>query len=289
MVNKSVKTLRPILRLLIAALPLAVAPTIVGQTAAAPPSRLGSTIFKWENLVAKPSAVGHVRRVANHPTATLEVLECHVTTLGPGLSSHAAHQHPQEEFIIVKEGTLEVVINGHARRAGPGSLLFYAANDFHHVRNVGDQPATYFVFNLKTAATAAAPAVPAAQSAPPGKLRSQVYVWEELAVQPTKTGERRAILNSPTVTCNNLSCHATTLHAGLAAHAAHRHPDEELVLVKEGTIDVMVNGDTQRAGPGSIFFFTSNDEHGMRNAGDTTATYYIIRFITAATPKPAAK
>jgi len=50
-------------------------------------------------------------------------------------------------------------------------------------------------------------------------------------------------------------------------------------------VDVNINGQTQRAGPGSICFFSSNDLHGMRNAGDSRATYYVIRMVTRATPQ----
>jgi quercetin dioxygenase-like cupin family protein len=87
----------------------------------------------------------------------------------------------------------------------------------------------------------------------------------------------------------SLTCHATTVNAGDASHAAHRHADDEIVIVKEGTLDVMINGESQRAGAGSVLFFASNDLHGMRNAGDTRVTYYVVRMITSATPKPAAK
>ena len=93
------------------------------------------------------------------------------------------------------------------------------------------------------------------------------------------------MLNSPTVTLANFEAHITTLKPGEAPHAAHRHPDEELVVVKEGTIEVSINGEKQRAGAGSIFFYGSNDEHGMKNVGTTNATYFVIRVVTEATPK----
>jgi quercetin dioxygenase-like cupin family protein len=79
----------------------------------------------------------------------------------------------------------------------------------------------------------------------------------------------------------------TTLHPGLAAHAARRHPDEEIIMIKEGALDVTINGATTRAGTGSVIFFASNDEHGLKNADDSPATYYVIRVFSAATPKPA--
>jgi quercetin dioxygenase-like cupin family protein len=275
---------------------LAVAPvvttlSVMGQTPAAVASsaRLGSTVFHWENLMARPSGVGVRRDVANQPTATLERFECHISTLNAGNMSHPPHRHPQEEFIIIKEGTLDVFINGKVQRVGPGSLFFFASNDLHNVTNVGDTPATYLVFNLTTAATGTAPSQAAADSAAPGKLRSTVFDWEKLAVKTTKTGERREIVDSPTVTCANFECHVTTLDPGEVPHASHYHPDEELVIVKEGLMEVTINGVTQRAGPGSIIFYASNDEHGMKNAGPTRATYHVVRIVTEATPKLAMK
>jgi quercetin dioxygenase-like cupin family protein len=78
-------------------------------------------------------------------TATLDELEIHVTTLPPGQASHAPHTHPEEEVIIIKEGTLEVYQAGQTRVVGPGAVLFMASYEPHAVKNVGDTPATYHV------------------------------------------------------------------------------------------------------------------------------------------------
>jgi quercetin dioxygenase-like cupin family protein len=50
-----------------------------------------------------------------------------------------------------------------------------------------------------------------------------------------------------------------------------------LVIVKEGTLEVTINGASRTAGPGSMFFFASGDLHGLRNVGEGDATYYVIR------------
>jgi quercetin dioxygenase-like cupin family protein len=268
-------------------LALLLAPLSLIAQPAAPAAKLGSMVFKWEDLKTRPTGNGERRDVTDGPTATFEGFESHITTLLPGKMSHAPHQHAREELIILRDGTLDVTINGATTRAGPGSLLFFAANDFHNVQNVGDTPATYFVFNFSTAATKTVPKEGAAALAVPGKLGSRVFDWAKLEAKPTKTGERRGVVDSPTTTLKNFECHVTTLKAGEAPHAAHRHPDEEIILVKEGTLDVTINGVTTRAGAGSILFYGSNDEHGMRNAGDTTASYYVIRIVTDITPPKA--
>jgi quercetin dioxygenase-like cupin family protein len=249
---------------------------------------LGSHVFKWEDLAVKPSGVGERRDVADQPTATLDRFECHLSTLNPGRPSHPPHRHPQEELIVLKEGTLEVFINGTTQRVGPGSLFFFASYDLHAVRNVGDVPAKYSVFNFATPITKSLPAKPAAESAAPTQLHSSVFDWEKLAVEKTKTGERRSIVNSPTVTLANFESHVTTLNPGESPHPVHHHPDEEIVLIKEGSVEVTLKGTAQTIGPGSIVLFASNDEHTLKNVGTTPASYYIIRFVTTATPAVAA-
>jgi len=251
---------------------------------------IGSKAWVWEDLAFRPTATGGRREVNNSPSATLRVFEAHVTTLNPGLRSHAPHRHGQEEFILIKEGTLEAHINGRTQRAGPGSIFFFAANDAHNSTNVGETPATYLVFNFQSALTASAPAegVEAATASGKleGKLQSAVYDWEQMVVTKTATGERRAVLNSPTATLSNVSWHITTIGAGLVAHPPHRHADEELVVVKDGLIEVTIDDEATRGGPGSMFWFGSGSMHGMRNVGDTPATYYVFRVVTEGTPPP---
>jgi quercetin dioxygenase-like cupin family protein len=117
------------------------------------PSVLQSAAFDWNSIPAKPTPVGSVRSFFRAPTTTLEELELHVTSLNPGQTSHPPHKHPNEELVIVREGTVEALISGEWKRVGPGSVIFNASNQLHGLRNVGDTPATYHVINWKSAAT----------------------------------------------------------------------------------------------------------------------------------------
>jgi len=114
------------------------------------PPVLHSTVFEWNAMVAKPTNVGAVRSIFRGPTATLQELEMHVTTLNPGEASHAPHKHPNEELVIIKEGTVETLSNGKWIKAGPGSIIFNASNELHALKNVGTTPATYHVISWKT-------------------------------------------------------------------------------------------------------------------------------------------
>ncbi|HEY3132222.1 MAG TPA: cupin domain-containing protein [Acidobacteriota bacterium] len=104
-----------------------------------------SKVFDWNSIQVESKQHGATRRFFQAPTATLDELELHVTTLNPGKAPHPPHKHSDEELILVKEGTVESTLNGEVRTAGPGSVIFQASNEMHGIRNVSDQPATYFV------------------------------------------------------------------------------------------------------------------------------------------------
>lgn len=108
---------------------------------------LQSRVFDWTTVPATKTEVGEARQFLRAPTVTLDELELHVTTLNPGATSHAPHQHPNEELIIIREGTVETLSLGEWKRVGPGSVIFNASNQLHAIRNVGATPATYHVIN----------------------------------------------------------------------------------------------------------------------------------------------
>ena len=112
-----------------------------------------SAAFDWNSIPVKQTAVGSTRSFFRAPTATLDELELHVTTLNPGQSSHPPHQHPNEELVIIKEGTIEALVQGKWKRVGEGSVIFNASNQLHGLRNVGTTPATYHVINWKSSNT----------------------------------------------------------------------------------------------------------------------------------------
>jgi len=138
------------------------------------------------------------------------------------------------------------------------------------------------VFNFSTAATAKLRGK-AAEPTPEGYLGSSIHEWTTLPVKPTASGARRDIFDRPTATLKNLECHVTTIKAGESPHAAHRHPDEEIILIKEGQVTMTIAGQATQAGPGSIIYISANDEHGLKNTGTTAATYYVLRLRTELT------
>jgi XRE family transcriptional regulator, regulator of sulfur utilization len=126
---------------------------------------------------------------------------------------------------------------------------------------------------LATLATAVWAASPG-----PAAMPSSNFTWNALNAVPTASGEKRDVFRQRTATLDQLEMHVTTVNPGERAHDPHRHWEEELIIVKEGTLESMQNGDSVRVGPGSVVFEASNDLHGLKNVGDTPATYYVIKW-----------
>ncbi len=122
--------------------------TVAGLAALAQSAKkpaMTSAAIEWNSLEAKPNANGSGKKFFEGPTASLDLLECHASTLNPGATNHAILKRPHDEVIIVKEGTIEAYVNDKWIRIGPGSVIFNAANVPQAMRNVGDGPATYHV------------------------------------------------------------------------------------------------------------------------------------------------
>jgi XRE family transcriptional regulator, regulator of sulfur utilization len=108
---------------------------------------LGPAVFHWDQMQPRKTATGEVRSLYNGPTATVNQLEMHVSTLNPGLASHPPHRHVNEELIILREGECETLSSGEWVKVEPGSVVFNASNSLHGFRNVGTVPAVYHVIN----------------------------------------------------------------------------------------------------------------------------------------------
>jgi len=109
-------------------------------------------------------------------------------------------------------------------------------------------------------------------------MHSCVFNWADLKSTPTPQGARRSVFDAPTPALADFECHITTLKPGESPHPPHHHPDEELMIIKEGTLEALQAGRTNRVTAGGIIFEASNEEHGLRNVGTNDATYYVFRF-----------
>lgn len=121
----------------------------------------------------------------------------------------------------------------------------------------------------RRAFAALAPLLAAGQDA---HLRSGTFAFGDLA----KKGKTRAVLAGSTDAGCPIEMHVTELGPGEAPHPPHHHAHNEMIMIQQGTLDVMIGGKTTRLGPGSSAYIAANEEHGWSNAGASTALYFVL-------------
>jgi glyoxylate utilization-related uncharacterized protein len=183
----------------------------------------------------------------------------------------------------VKEGEVQISINGEKRRCGPGYLVFFASHDAHSIENASDKPATYFVINICAPAARNVADRPAAEQKAPGKLPSTVLDCEHVPATPSATGSSATICDSPTLTFINLTSQITTLGAGQSTRVDTAAAENALFFVKSGLVEVGLNEVSYRTRAGSFFYCTPNEKLTFKNIGPTPAVFQLIRFTPAPT------
>ena len=107
-------------------------------------------------------------------------------------------------------------------------------------------------------------------------LPSATYAFEKLTPHKSNAAEIRAVLKGKLATGESLEVHETTLPPGGMPHPPHHHTHSEMWLIREGTVELTIEGKSSQIGPGSVGFVRSNEEHGIKNVGSTPATYFVV-------------
>ena len=106
--------------------------------------------------------------------------------------------------------------------------------------------------------------------------KSTVYPWSTADTKSNEWGAVRQVMRTPTPTLDELEIHISTLKPGQSPHSPHQHQHEELLILKEGTLETFQSGATRTVGPGGIIFQASNELHNVTNVGQAPATYFVI-------------
>jgi len=106
--------------------------------------RLGATLFRAPAPAEPRQGQGFaIARVLSAPTRWLRKLNCHMSRLEPG-AGYAPHADPYDVAIIVRSGRIFTL----GREVGPGGVIYCSAGELHGMRNIGDEPAHYMVFEF---------------------------------------------------------------------------------------------------------------------------------------------
>lgn len=92
---------------------------------------------------------GDLRIYFDGPTDQIRSMTAGSLRLKAGMSPHPPHEHPEEEFMVITEGTGELFVDGKTTKVGPGSMMYCAANKSHGIKNTGKTPLLFYFYKWK--------------------------------------------------------------------------------------------------------------------------------------------
>ena len=78
------------------------------------------------------------------PTDQLKAMTVGNLLLDRGMSPHPPHQHPEEEFMLITEGTGEILVDGTTYQVGPGAMMYCAGERMHGITNTGSEKMLFY-------------------------------------------------------------------------------------------------------------------------------------------------
>lgn len=228
-----------------------------------------SDVYSWKNLPVTKQETSESRQIVNGAGPVNDNIEIHATSLEPGKAPHGSHKHPEEELVIVKEGTLKVTINGKSQLLGPGSIAYVMPNDEHGMINEGTTKTTYYLLKYR-----------AKKDSMKMERDGESFMinWNDIAFKPHDKGGRRDFFEKPTPIFRRFEMHVTTLNPGIKSHDPHTHKAEEIVLLTEGEGEMQLGEEFKKAEAGDLIFLGSNVKHAIRNSGTKPLTYFAFQW-----------
>lgn len=126
----------------------------------------------------------------------------------------------------------------------------------------------------------AAAGLPLAAMAATGVSALPNAVIDEKNAKLTKEpfGDLHVYFDGPTDQLKSMTAGSLRLKAGMSPHPPHKHPEEEFMVITEGSGELLVGGKTMKVGPGSMMYCAGNQEHGIKNTGSTPLLFYYYKW-----------
>lgn len=103
-----------------------------------------SFMMDWFDMNYRAHDKGGVRQLFDRKTVMNNRFDIHITSLNPGLSSHAPHTHKNEEIILMVDGEGVMVLGDQQQKIITGDAAWVESMIPHNITNTGKRPAVYF-------------------------------------------------------------------------------------------------------------------------------------------------
>jgi mannose-6-phosphate isomerase-like protein (cupin superfamily) len=117
-------------------------------------------------------------------------------------------------------------------------------------------------------------------------LPSAVVSWDNASSNKADWGEMRTYFRGRTLGTDNVLTAVAVVQPGKAVHRAHRHVEEEYLILNEGSGVWSLDGKEFPAKTGDILYVRPWAYHGLTNTGDKPLTFTVVRFIAQGVEYP---
>src|SRR5579871_2432162 len=107
-------------------------------------------------------------------------------------------------------------------------------------------------------------------------MKTRSLVYNEIPVTTNGKNTSRRMFTAKTHTGFKIESHSSDIAPGEVNHPPHQHLREEMMLVREGVMELTISGKPYRLGPGDVGVIGSNEIHNAKNVGATRALYFIV-------------
>lgn len=114
--------------------------------ALAAPGRLPNSTLDAGRAKLTREPFGDLRIYFEGPTEQLKMMTAGSLLLKAGMTPHAPHQHPEEEFMVITEGMGEITVEGKMTKVAPGTMMYCAAGKLHGIVNTGTTPLLFYFY-----------------------------------------------------------------------------------------------------------------------------------------------
>jgi len=240
-----------------------------------PPPRTNERIAPVVNELRSPIPEDPNRTRTHHhvfrgPTPVVEEMESHCSVLRGGSRPHPPHIHPEEEILISLHGEADIVLaddaegsNSIKTRIAPGSVVYYPSGQYHTIENPNATSIAYLMFKWRA---------PPSQSLTP--LGTSFFHFRDLLAEGGVSKRRHdLVFEAGTSQLAKLHCHFSRVPPG-DGYASHIDAHDVAIVMLGGEVEVM----NRTIKAHDVLFCPAGNEHGLRNASASQATYLVFEF-----------
>lgn len=177
----------------------------------------------------------------------------------------------KEQIFIIKEGKVEITIEGKTKIIGANSVAFVLPKDRIIIKNISDKPAVYYqmIYSSKEG-----------MNLQRGKDNSGSFIidFDDLEYKTHNKGGIRNYFKTSTAMLGYYDIHVTNLNAGIKSHEPHTHRATEIILMIKGNTQMEIGDKIYKGNTGDIYFVSSEIPHAIENIGDEQCMYFAFQW-----------